>query len=127
MFSGVPVVAQRVRSQHSVFQSLASLSGLRFWHFRKLQRRSQMWLYGSGMGLQMQFHSTPSLRTFPRCSCKKKKKCSHHTGKKKKYLCEVLEMLPIPVVIVIIQYICVSNQGIVHLKLKQCCMSIICQ
>ena len=39
----------------------------------------------------------------------------------------MLEVLANATVVIILQYIKVSNQHVVHLKLTQCCMSIISQ
>ena len=38
---GVPVVAHRLRTQHSVHEDVALLSGLKIWNYCKLQHRSQ--------------------------------------------------------------------------------------
>ena len=50
-------------------------------------------------------------------------KCSHH---KQEMVCEVMEVLTNPIVVIISQYISETNH-IANLKLTQCYMSIIFQ
>lgn len=50
--------------------------------------------------------------------------CSHH---EKEVVCEVIQELVNATVVIILQYINVSDQHIVHLKLTQCYKSITSQ
>ena len=47
--------------------------------------------------------------------------------KKKWELCEMIQMLANVVMGIILQYVSISNQRAVYLKLPQCCMAIIPQ
>ena len=101
----------KLKSQNLIGQwvQTCSYKMIKFWGFNS-QHCEYSWLYSF---------------IFLKAAKRVDLKGSHH--KKEMALCDMMAVLGNTTEVIILQYISVSNQHIVHIKLAQCYMSIISQ